>query len=51
MYRINVHLFSRNRTGKITEVFVNDKNLIAYPEYCIRSFFKLEFVDDFLYEI
>ena len=38
MYHINVHLFNRNRTGKITEVFINNKNLIAYPEYCVRSF-------------
>ena len=38
MYHTNVHLFSRNRTRKITEVFINDTNLIAYPEYCIRSF-------------
>ena len=38
MYHTNVHLFSRYRTGKITELFINDKNLIAYPEHCIRSF-------------
>jgi hypothetical protein len=38
MYHINVNLFSRNRSGKITEVFINDKHLIVCPEYCIRRF-------------
>jgi hypothetical protein len=38
MHHTNVHLFSRNRTRKITDVFIKDTNLIAYPEYCIISF-------------